>query len=212
MESILYPDYTNELKNVKKRISIDGEKTEETDEYKELLGIADAFTKTDKKMLSPYASYDINLNIKTLGQTAIIKQPEKTGDLEPFVRKAEEAVAKASEVANFEQANSEIFSYYGWMSDLKIASQTMVNIANELNTNLKGPEQSKSIVEYHRQPFEDLKKRLEKVITGTGKFFSEAGKKFKEKLSDASEWLKKNVVSKFIEAFKWLSEAFDASD
>lgn len=210
MESILYPDYTDELKNVEKRIRITEEKSEETNEYKELLGIADAFTKTDKKTLSPYASYDINLNIKALGQTAIIKQPEKTKDIEPFVKKAEGAVVQAAEMANFEQANSEIFSYYGWMSDLKISSQTMVDIANELNTNLKGPEQSKSILDIIGQPFDDLKKRLEKVINSTGKFFSEAGKTFKEKLSEAGEWLKKNVVSKFIEAFKRLSEAFDA--
>jgi hypothetical protein len=237
MNSKLYPDYTKEIQAAKTSqatIKEGASKEAQADdiyEFKELIAITEAFTKSDKKLIDPFASYDLNLNIKELGETVIAKQPEASNDVQPFIEKAKVAIAEAAEKAETEQASSNIFSFYGWISDLKIASQTMVDISNILNNNLipemkeeikeeltketkdanaKAEKWGSGLLDGIRHHFKDLEERLEGVITKTGAWFGEAGLTLKNKLNEAGDWLKKNVVSKFVAAFKWLSEKFDA--
>lgn len=230
MENKIYPNYTLEIQNLKTKRSvtqknIDREAIEQanvTDFYegRELIAIAEAFNNSDKDTINPLASYNTNLKIKELGETAIAKNPSTEDQLKPLMKKVEEAVNEASDKANAEQANSELFSYYGWISDLQVASDTMIDIAKKLNADpnleaamsseVETTEQSQSVLGRIKNHFDDLKKNLEKVINETGKTIGQAGQALSSKLGEAADWLKKNVVSKFVQAFKWVSEKFDA--
>jgi hypothetical protein len=230
MENKLYPNYITELQELKaeesrapsraRTLTGESEMPKATDFYevKELMAIAEAFDKSDKKTISPMSSYSTNLRIKELSETAIAKRPG-TGALLNIIKKAEATIVEASEKASAEQANSKLFNYYGWISDLQVASDTMTGIAKELDADpnlgevmrveTKDDGQAKSVLDRIRNHFEDLKKNFENVIKETGDTIGQAGQSLMDKLGEAGNWLKKNIVPRFVEAFKLLSKLFD---
>jgi hypothetical protein len=228
MENKLYPNYSIEIQNLKKQETLVQKASPEGDvfkvmqsfEVKELIALAESFSQSAKTAIDPMSSYNTNLKIKELGETTIAKNSTIEDCLRPFVNKASLAVAEAAEKANPEQANSDLFSYYGWISDLQVASDSMMKICNELSTNADlaaamkmengGNGKSRSVLEKIKESFNELKERVEKVIEQTANSIGQAGQLLKKELEKAKEFLEKNIVPKFVEAFKKIADLYDA--
>ncbi len=227
MENKLYPNYTLEIQNFKKRETLlqkaspDSEESKVMASYevKELIAIAGSFSQSDKMTINTVSSYNTNLKIKELGETAIAKNSAIEDCIKPFINKASLAVNEAAEKANPEQASSDLFSYYGWISDLQVASDSMLTICNELSTTpniatlmktKNAGNESISVFEKIEGPFNELKKRFERVIDQTANSIGQAGQVLREELEKAKVFLEKKVIPKFVEAFKKISDAYDA--
>jgi hypothetical protein len=234
-KSVLYPNFSSEissLQNVfqaKRAAIVRGEaetKTTSFYEISELLDLASAFTskldsiETAGAAMNPVAVYDSVSTIKELSELSMVKYVQMTPQLTPFLQKAQAASDASADLASFQQANSNLFNYFNLISEMEVASETMMEITWNLNANpsveaemtgqtQKSEADSESKMDKLRGLFGDLKNSIDKVVDGTATVIGEAGKQLKDALTNLGSWLNNNVISKFIAAFKWLAEKFN---
>ena len=155
--------------------------------------------------------FDSISTIKSLCDTSLLKYPELNTQLRSIAKKTRKNMNDLAKETTIDQADSALFDYYSGISNLNFFSETMTEIAQEVNVYLK--QDAGSTSDKMVQLTDDLKVQTENIINKTKSVIGEVGQRLKEAVlgfsSALESFIKNKIVPALQKAFKWLSEKFD---
>jgi hypothetical protein len=169
------------------------EKKEELTQLLSTMVSTNKMLETGEVSVNPAALYDSVSTVKDLSDVV--------GDKE-ISEKAAVTLSEIGGQVTFGEANSRLIDYYGSLSDLTAASDSLGNLCDAINQNIN----SKSPFDAVKTFFEDFQNRVSSVADRMKGVLSSIGEALKSGLKELRASLKEKVLPKIIEIVKKISD------